>query len=138
MEPGGPQSSLWPPWDPCLPSFLLSLDVYSAAADCAGDAGAAYNKTTMPTWISCVLCCTYSFSAVLDCCCKCSVDIQLSCECTCIIVVCNFCFSVGTVFAFISNEKLNDSIQNFNNTVNTAIDHSLDFVLDTQTVRCSL
>ena len=45
-------------------------------------------------------------------------------------------YSVGTVFAFISNEKLNDSIQNFNNTVNTAIDHSLDFVVDTQIVRC--
>ena len=45
---------------------------------------------------------------------------------------------MGTVFAFISNEKLNDSIQHFNNTVNTAIDHSLDFVLDTQTVSCSM
>ena len=48
----------------------------------------------------------------------------------------NLIFSVGTVFAFISNEKLNDSIQNFNNTVNTAIDNSLDFVLDTQIVSC--
>ena len=42
--------------------------------------------------------------------------------------------SIGTVFAFVSNEKLNSSIQNFNSTVNTAIDHSLDFVTDTQIV----
>ena len=56
---------------------------------------------------------------------------------TIITVYCCYNFySVGTVFAFISNEKLNNSIQNFNNTVNTAIDHSLDFVVDTQTVRC--
>ena len=38
------------------------------------------------------------------------------------------------MFAFVSNEKLNDSIQNFNNSVNTAIDNSLDFVDDTQIV----
>ena len=48
-----------------------------------------------------------------------------------------FLSSVGTVFAFVSNEKLNNSIENFNSTVNTAIDNSLDFVTDTQIV-CSI
>ena len=42
--------------------------------------------------------------------------------------------SIGTVFAFVSNEKLNDSIENFNSMVNIAIDNSLDFVNDAQTV----
>ena len=38
------------------------------------------------------------------------------------------------MFAFVSNEKLNNSIENFNSTVNTAIDNSLDFVTDAQIV----
>ena len=45
-----------------------------------------------------------------------------------------FLSSIGTVFAFVSNEKLNNSIENFNSTVNTAIDNSLDFVTDAQIV----
>ena len=52
--------------------------------------------------------------------------------------VCIFLSRVGTVFAFISNEKLNNSIENFNSTVNTAIDNSLDFVTDTQIVGSKL
>jgi len=45
------------------------------------------------------------------------------------------CFSsIGVVFAFISNEKVNDSVQNFENTVNTALDTSLNFIDDTQLV----
>ena len=39
------------------------------------------------------------------------------------------------MFAFLSNEKVNDSIRNFDDTVNTAVDNSLDFVEDTQRVR---
>ena len=42
--------------------------------------------------------------------------------------------SIGVVFAFVSNEKLNNSIQGFNTTVNTAIDDSLNFIDDTQMV----
>jgi len=53
-------------------------------------------------------------------------------------VMWSFPFSTGTVFAFVSNERLNDSIQNFNNTVNTAIDNSLAFVDDTQIVSLQL
>jgi len=43
-------------------------------------------------------------------------------------------FSIGVVFAFISNEKVNDSVQNFENTVNTALNTSLNFIDDTQLV----
>ena len=50
------------------------------------------------------------------------------------IYIYTYLFSIGTVFAFVSNEKLNDSIQNFNSTVNTAVDNSLNFVSDTQIV----
>ena len=46
-------------------------------------------------------------------------------------------FSVGVVFAFVSNEKVNDSIRNINTTVNTAVDNSLNFVDDTQRVSLS-
>jgi len=42
--------------------------------------------------------------------------------------------SIGVVFAFVSNEKLNDSVQNFDNTVNSAINGSLNFIDDTQMV----
>ena len=42
--------------------------------------------------------------------------------------------SIGVVFAFVSNEKLNDSVQNFENTVNTALNSSLNFIDDTQMV----
>lgn len=45
-----------------------------------------------------------------------------------------FVCSVGVVFAFISNEKVNDSIRNLDSTVNTAVDNSLNFVEDTQIV----
>jgi len=38
------------------------------------------------------------------------------------------------VFAFVSNEKLNDSVRGFNTTVNTALDNALDFIDDTQMV----
>jgi len=45
------------------------------------------------------------------------------------------CFSsIGVVFAFVSNEKLNDSVQGFNTTVNTALDTSINFIDDTQMV----
>ena len=43
-------------------------------------------------------------------------------------------FSVGVVFAFVSNEKVNDSLRDFEDTVNTAINNSLDFIEDTQRV----
>ena len=42
--------------------------------------------------------------------------------------------SVGVVFAYISNQQLNDSIRNFDNTVNTALNSSLNFVDDVQMV----
>jgi len=38
------------------------------------------------------------------------------------------------VFAFVSNEKLNDSVRGFNTTVNTALDNALNFIDDTQMV----
>ena len=41
---------------------------------------------------------------------------------------------MGVVFAFISNEKVNGSIREMDDTVNTAVDNSLDFVEDTQRV----
>ena len=46
-----------------------------------------------------------------------------------------YLYSVGVVFAFHSNEKINDSIRDFDGIVNTAIDNLLDFVEDTQRVR---
>jgi len=56
----------------------------------------------------------------------------------CILLSLASCFylphSIGVVFAFISNEKLNDSIRGFNTTVNTALDNSLNFIDDTQMV----
>ena len=45
--------------------------------------------------------------------------------------------SVGVVFAFISNEKVNNSIRNMDGTVNTAVDNSVGFVEDTQRVSCT-
>jgi len=42
--------------------------------------------------------------------------------------------SVGVVFAYISNEQVNESIRNFNNTVSAALNGSLDFVDDVQMV----
>lgn len=39
------------------------------------------------------------------------------------------------MFAFLSNEKVNESIRDLDGTVNTAIDSSLNFVEDTQRVR---
>ena len=51
----------------------------------------------------------------------------------------SWCFcSVGVVFAFISNEKVNGSIREMDDTVNTAVDNSLDFVEDTQRVMYTL
>lgn len=44
-------------------------------------------------------------------------------------------FSIGVVFAFLSNEKVNESIRDVDGTVNSAIDNSLGFVEDTQRVR---
>ena len=41
------------------------------------------------------------------------------------------------MFAFISNEKVNNSIRNMDGTVNTAVDNSLGFVEDTQRVNCT-
>ena len=50
-------------------------------------------------------------------------------------IVSLFCLSsIGVVFAFVSNEKLNDSVRGFNTTVNTAIDTSINFIDDTQMV----
>jgi len=43
-------------------------------------------------------------------------------------------YSIGVVFAFISNEKVNDSVRGFNTTINTALDNSLNFIDDTQMV----
>ncbi|XP_065919097.1 prominin-1-A-like [Dysidea avara] len=48
------------------------------------------------------------------------------------LVLCVCLLFIGVVFAFVSNEKLNNSIQGFNTTVNTAIDDSLNFIDDTQ------
>ena len=46
------------------------------------------------------------------------------------------CFSsIGVVFAFVSNDKVNDAIKNFDNTVNAALNSSLNFIDDTQRVR---
>ena len=42
--------------------------------------------------------------------------------------------SIGVVFTFYSNEKVNDSIRDFDGIVNTAIDNLLGFVEDTQRV----
>ena len=42
--------------------------------------------------------------------------------------------SIGVVFAFYSNEKVNDSIRDFDDIVNTAVDNLLGFVEDTQRV----
>ena len=42
--------------------------------------------------------------------------------------------SIGVVFAFYSNEKVNDSIRDFDGIVNTAVDNILGFVEDTQRV----
>ena len=42
--------------------------------------------------------------------------------------------SVGIVFAYISNEQVNESIRNFDNTINAALNGSLDFVDDVQMV----
>ena len=41
------------------------------------------------------------------------------------------------MFAFVSNEKVNESIRNFDTTVNTAVNNSLNFVDDTQRVSLS-
>ena len=41
---------------------------------------------------------------------------------------------MGVVFAFHSNEKVNDSIRDFDGIVNTAVDNLLGFVEDTQRV----
>ena len=49
-----------------------------------------------------------------------------------------YSYSVGVVFAFHSNEKVNDSIRDFDGIVNTAIDSLLGFVEDTQRVRIML
>ncbi|XP_065919451.1 prominin-1-A-like [Dysidea avara] len=48
------------------------------------------------------------------------------------LVLCICLLFIGVVFAFVSNEKLNDSVQNFENTVNTALNSSLNFIDDTQ------
>ena len=46
-----------------------------------------------------------------------------------------FCLSsIGVVFAFVSNDKVNDSIQNFDTTVNAALNSSINFIDDTQMV----
>ena len=42
--------------------------------------------------------------------------------------------SVGVVFAYISNEQVNESIRNFDDTINAALNGSLDFVDDVQMV----
>jgi len=44
-------------------------------------------------------------------------------------------YSIGVVFAFVSNEKVNSSVRGFNATINTALDNSLNFIDDTQMVR---
>ncbi|XP_065919098.1 prominin-1-A-like [Dysidea avara] len=49
-----------------------------------------------------------------------------------VLVLCVCLLCIGVVFAFVSNEKLNDSVRGFNTTVNTAIDNSLNFIDDTQ------
>ena len=41
------------------------------------------------------------------------------------------------MFAYISNEQVNDSISNFENTVNTALNSSLNFIYDVQMVGTS-
>ena len=46
-----------------------------------------------------------------------------------------YSYSVGVVFAFHFNEKVNDNIRDFDGIVNTAIDNLLGFVEDTQRVR---
>ena len=43
-------------------------------------------------------------------------------------------YSIGVIFAFYSNGKVNDSIRDFDGIVNTAIDNVLSFVEDTQRV----
>ncbi|XP_065919120.1 prominin-1-A-like isoform X2 [Dysidea avara] len=48
------------------------------------------------------------------------------------LICCVFVLSVGVVFAYISNEQVNDSISNFENTVNTALNSSLNFIYDVQ------
>jgi len=48
--------------------------------------------------------------------------------------VCCYLCSAGVVFALISNEQVNESIRNFDDTVNTALNNSLDFVDDVQMV----
>ena len=56
-------------------------------------------------------------------------------HCLLVVFLSLVCFSsIGVVFAFVSNEKLNDSVQGFNTTVNTALDTSINFIDDTQMV----
>ena len=65
---------------------------------------------------------------------------------TCLIIITSYLYydiiisgyiisSIGVVFAFHSNEKVNDSIRDFDGIVNTAIDNVLGFVEDTQRVK---